>query len=82
MSRTFPLRLPESIKRAAQELAGEDGVSLNQFIATAVAEKVSALNTAAYFRERAARADRAEFDRVLARLGSLPPREGDEIERG
>jgi hypothetical protein len=78
MSRTFPLRLPESIKRAAQELASQDGVSLNQFIATAVAEKVSTLSTATYFRKRAARADRAEFDRVLARLGSLPPRDGDE----
>jgi hypothetical protein len=78
MSRTFPLRLSESIKRAAADLAREDGVSLNQFIATAVAEKVSALNTAAYLRNRAARADRAQFDQVLARLGSLPPRAGDE----
>jgi hypothetical protein len=78
MSLTFPLRLSESIKRAAQELASEDGVSLNQFIATAVAEKVSVLNTAAYFRKRAARPDRARFDRVLARHGSLPSREGDE----
>jgi hypothetical protein len=81
MSRAFPLRLPESIRRAAEDLAREDGVSLNQFVATAGAEKVSALNTATYFRRRAARADRAEFDRVLARLGSLPAGPGDEIER-
>lgn len=81
MSRTFPLRLPDWIRRAAEDLAREDGVSLNQFVATAVAEKVSALNTATYFRDRATRADPARFDRVLARLGSLPPREGDEIER-
>jgi hypothetical protein len=80
MSRTFPLRLPESIRRAAEGLAREDGVSLNQFIATAVAEKVSALNTATYFRTRAARADRAKFDQILARLGTLSPREGDEAE--
>lgn len=80
MSRTFPLRLPESIRRAAEGLAREDGVSLNQFIATAVAEKVSALHTATYFRTRAARSDRAKFDQVLARLGCLPPREGDEVE--
>jgi hypothetical protein len=82
MSRTFPLRLSESIKREAETLAREDGVSLNQFIATAVAEKVSALSTATYFRRRASRADRARFDQVLARLGSLPPREGDEVDRG
>jgi hypothetical protein len=78
MSRSFPLRLPESIRRAAEDLARKDGVSLNQFVATAVAEKVSALNAATYLRDRAARADRVRFDRVLARLGSLPPREGDE----
>jgi hypothetical protein len=80
MSRTFPLRLPESIRRAAEGLAREDGVSLNQFIATAVAEKVSALNTATYFRARTARADRARFDQILGRLGSLRPREGDQVE--
>ena len=80
MSRTFPLRLSESIKRVAEDLTRADGVSLNQFIATAVAEKVSALNTAAYFRSRAARADRARFDQVLARLGSLPPQAGDEVD--
>jgi hypothetical protein len=80
MSRTFPLSLPESIRRAAEDLARQDGVSLNQFVATAVAEKVSALQTATYFRRRAARADRAKFDQVLARLGGLSPREGDEVE--
>lgn len=80
MSKTFALRLPATIKRAAEDLARRDGVSLNQFIATAVAEKVSALDTAEYFRCRAARADRARFDRTLARLGSLPPRKGDEID--
>ena len=80
MSRSFPLRLPASIKRAAEDLAQRDGVSLNQFIATAVAEKVSALGTVEYLRRRAARADRTEFERVLARLGTLPPREGDEVQ--
>jgi hypothetical protein len=78
MSRTFPLRLPESIRRAAEDLAPADSVRLNQFVATAVAEKVSALSAATYLRDRAAGADRAKFNRVLARLGSLPPREGDE----
>ena len=78
MSGNFPLRLPASIKRAAEELARRDGVSLNQFVATAVAEKVSALSTADYFARRAARADRAKFDAIMARAGTLPPREGDE----
>jgi hypothetical protein len=78
MSGNFPLRLPASIKAAAGELARRDGVSLNQFIATAVAEKVSAMTTAEFFRVRAVRADRAKFDAVMARAGTLPPREGDE----
>jgi hypothetical protein len=51
---TFPLRLPISIKTAAAKLAKEDGVSLNQWIAAAVAEKVGAVETAGGFFERRA----------------------------
>lgn len=51
---TYPLKLPNSIKAAAAQLAREEGVSLNQFIAAAVAEKVGVLRTTAEFlRERA-----------------------------
>jgi hypothetical protein len=46
---TYPLKLPTSIKKAAAELAASDGVSLNQFIAAAVAEKVGSLRTAREF---------------------------------
>jgi hypothetical protein len=46
---TYPLKLPMSIKKAAQRLAKEDGVSLNQWIAVAVAEKVGVVETAAEF---------------------------------
>jgi hypothetical protein len=46
---TYPLKLPLSIKKAAQRLAKEDGVSLNQWIAVAVAEKVGVVETAADF---------------------------------
>jgi hypothetical protein len=48
-SRTYPLRLPESLKRAVARLSREDRTSINQFVATAVAEKVSALETARFF---------------------------------
>ena len=65
----MPVRLPASIRRAAEDLARRDGVSLDQFVATAVAEKVSALTTVDYFRARAARADRAAFDALLAAAG-------------
>jgi hypothetical protein len=54
---TYPLKLPLSIKKAAQRLAKEDGVSLNQWIAAAVAEKVGSVETAAeFFSKRAAKA--------------------------
>ncbi|HEV2988286.1 MAG TPA: toxin-antitoxin system HicB family antitoxin [Candidatus Angelobacter sp.] len=54
---TYPLRLPHSIKKAAQRLAKEDGVSLNQWIAVAVAEKVGVVETAAeFFKKRAGNA--------------------------
>jgi hypothetical protein len=46
---TYPLRLPHSIKAEVERLAKQDGISINQFIATAVAEKLSAMRTAAFF---------------------------------
>jgi hypothetical protein len=76
---TYPLRLPVSIKAEAEKLAAADGTSLNQFVATAVAEKVAALRTANYFTERRGRSDWAAFDRLMARPGSEPPRAGDEM---
>jgi hypothetical protein len=78
----YALRLPASIKAEAERLAAEEGTSLNQFVATAVAEKVSALRTARLFAERKGRADWAAFDRILNRDGGEPPREGDGIPAG
>jgi hypothetical protein len=61
MSRTtYPLKLPSSVKVAAARLAKEDGVSLNQFIAAAVAEKVGTLETATEFLRRRAAGARPE----------------------
>lgn len=74
----FPLRLPDSVRRAAEAAAVEDGVSLNQFINVAVADKAAALSGARMMAERAARADRAAFDAVMSNLGPEPAREGDE----
>jgi HicB family len=75
---TYPLRLPASIKAEAERLAASDGTSLNQFVATAVAEKVAAMRTASYFVERKGRADWEAFDRLVVRPGGEPPRAGDE----
>lgn len=76
---TYPLRLPASIKREAERLAAEDGASFNQFVASAVAEKVGVMRTAAYFEERRRRADWAGFDRLMARPGGEGPRLDDEL---
>ncbi len=75
----YPLRVAASIMEEARKAAAQDGVSLNQFISTALAEKVSALRAEAVLRERARRADRRKFDEVIARAGGTPPREGDEL---
>lgn len=75
---TYPLRLPRSIKAAVELAAQNEGTSMNQFVATAVAEKLAALNTATYFSERKSRADMAAFKRILSRKGGTQPREGDE----
>ena len=75
---TYPLRLPRSLKDAVARMSKEDGTSINQFVAMAVAEKVSALQTARFFEDRKARVDFKAFDKILKRRGGRPPREGDE----
>ncbi len=75
---TYPLRLPRSIKAAVEKMAQSEGISMNQFVATAVAEKLAVLSTVSYFEERKSRADLTAFKRILKRKGGVPPREGDE----
>ena len=76
----YALSAPRSILEAARRAAQRDGVSLNQFINTALAEKVAALETETVFTRRAERADRARFLDVLERLGRESPRFGDELD--
>ena len=78
MAGNFPLRLSESVRRAAEQAAERDGVSLNQFINLAVAEKTAALEGADMVAQRAARVDRGAFDKVMAKVGREPPQPGDE----
>jgi len=76
---TMSIRLPESLHRRARVLAKQEGVSINQLIATALAEKISALDTVAYLKERGARGSEAAFREVLGRVPSVPPVSGDEL---
>lgn len=70
---TYPLRLPQSVKAEVERRAKADGISVNQFVATAVAEKLAAMDTATFFAERRARADFKAFDRLMRRRGGEPP---------
>jgi len=70
----YPLKMPHSVKAAAARLAKADGVSLNQFIAVAVAEKVGTLETAAEFLRR--RAGKAKPTDLLRYLRSAPNTDG------
>jgi len=73
------LRLPDSLHRKIRQLAQQDDISINQFIATAVAEKAAALLTVEYLAERGRRADPQLVDRVLSRIRDVPPDPGDEL---
>ncbi len=75
---TYPLRLPKSLKNEVAKVAKRDGTSINQFIAIAVAEKISALETERFFAERAKQADMGAFRAILFRPGGEPPGTGDE----
>ena len=75
----YALRLPASIKAEAEKIAREDGTSLNQFVASAVAGKVAAIRTLNYFVSFRARANLNEFDRIMQRKTGAPPRPGDEM---
>ena len=76
---TYPLRLPRSVKAEVERRARQDGISVNQFVATALAEKLAAMNTAEFFAERRARADFVAFERLMRRRRGEPPRSDDTI---
>ena len=76
---SISLRLPESLHKRVRELAEREDISINQFITTALAEKMAALLTAEYLGERARRGNRRKFERVLRKVRDVPPTEGDEL---
>jgi hypothetical protein len=76
---SLQVNIPESLRLRAQALARDDGVALDQFIATALAEKVAVLDAESYIRERAARGNREKFDHVLAKVPDVEPEDGDRL---
>jgi hypothetical protein len=77
---TVSVRLPASLKSAVTKLAAAGGISVSQFLASAAAEKLSAMQTAeAFFAERKGRGDKDAAIRFLKREGGESPRLGDEL---
>lgn len=76
---SLSLRLPESLHKQVKALAKREGVSINQFITTALAEKLSALLTEEYLEARAKRGDRGAFERALALVPDVEPEARDRL---
>lgn len=75
----YALRLQTSLLNELRQVAREESTSINQLINVAVAEKLAALRTESYFRQRMSQASREEFMAILEKAGSDVPLEGDEL---
>lgn len=75
----FHLRLPDSLHERIRKLAKKDRISINQFAASALAEKISALETEDYLSQRAKRASRVKFDRALSKVPDVEPENRDKM---
>lgn len=75
---TYPLRLPRSIRVGVDRVSKREGISVNQFVSIAVAEKLAMLEAETYFAGRQARADLQALDKLMGRATGEPPREGDQ----
>jgi hypothetical protein len=73
------LRLPASIHRHIREIAKNEGVSINQLISSAITEKVSAIMTEEYIKERSERANIKDMENILNKVQNRPPIQGDEL---
>ena len=76
---TVSLRLPNFLHKEVKGIAKEEGISINQFIATALAEKMAALRTQEYLEERAAREKRDKFKKALSKVGNNHPLDENDI---
>ena len=76
---TISLRLPESLHKQIRQLANKEGISINQFLSSAAAEKLAALMTVEYLEERAKRGSREKFKAALARLPDVEPDDYDKL---
>lgn len=76
---TLSVQIPNSLHTHLQELAEREGITVEQFIATAVAEKMAVLMTESYLKERAKRGSRAKYEAALAQVPDVEPEEDDKL---
>jgi hypothetical protein len=76
---TLTIQLPDSLRRSIQALADQEGYSVDQFLASAAAEKLAAVRTLAYLRQEAASGCREDFDRFLTNVPDAEPAETDRL---
>jgi hypothetical protein len=76
---TLSIRLPNSLHQHAKRLARDEGVSVNQLVSSALAEKLSALDAERYLNERAERGRKVDIDAILAKVPSVEPEPRDRI---
>jgi len=73
------VQIPDSLHKSLSDLASRDGISIDRFISTAIAEKLSALMTENYLKDRAGRGDRAKYEAILAKVPDVEPEASDRI---
>jgi hypothetical protein len=73
------IELPDSLLKQARELAAEEETTLEQFVSSALAEKVSALRTIEYLKHHAAHGDRARFEHALSKVPDVAPHDQDKL---
>ncbi len=76
---SLSVRLPNSVHKSLKQLAEREGISINMLIASAVAEKMAALEAETYIQNRAARGNRAAFEAALGQVPTLEPMPGDAL---
>ncbi len=76
---TLSLRLPDSLHKEIKSLARKEGISINQFISSAVAEKMSALLTESYLRERSKKGNKESFLRAMSKVPDIEPSDEDKL---
>ncbi|ALJ69102.1 MULTISPECIES: hypothetical protein [unclassified Synechocystis] len=73
------VQIPDSLHKSLSDLATRDGISIDQFISSAIAEKVSALMTENYLKERATRGSRLKYEAILSKVPDVEPEPYDRI---